>query len=66
MWRFTKNNGITEGFHRKMKLIQRPAYGFRNFQNYRLRGPSLLAVNPSVPPLNQQPALTFNLQKTPP
>ena len=33
MWRFTKNNGITEGFHRKMKLIQRRAYGFRNFQN---------------------------------
>ena len=22
MLRFTKNNGITEGFHRKMKLIQ--------------------------------------------
>jgi transposase len=37
MWRFTKNNGITEGFHRKMKLIQRRAYGFRNFHNYRLR-----------------------------
>ena len=37
MWRFTKNNGITEGFHRKMKLIQRRAYGFRNFFNYRLR-----------------------------
>jgi len=37
MWRFTKNNGITEGFHRKMKLIQRRAYGFRNFYNYRLR-----------------------------
>ena len=37
MWRFTKNNGITEGFHRKMKLIQRCAYGLRNFQNYRLR-----------------------------
>lgn len=37
MWRFRKNNGITEGFHRKMKLIQRRAYGFRNFQNYRLR-----------------------------
>lgn len=33
----TKNNGITEGFHRKMKLIQRRAYGFRNFENYRLR-----------------------------
>ncbi|WP_457604415.1 transposase, partial [Legionella pneumophila] len=25
--------GITEGFHRKMKLIQRRAYGFRNFEN---------------------------------
>lgn len=37
MWRFTKNNGITEGFHRKMKLIQRRAYGFKNFDNYRMR-----------------------------
>lgn len=37
MWRFARNNGITEGFHRKMKLIQRRAYGFRNFENYRLR-----------------------------
>ncbi len=37
MWRFTKNNGITEGFHRKMKLIQRRAYGFKNFENYRIR-----------------------------
>ena len=37
MFRFTRTNGITEGFHRKMKLIQRRAYGFRNFENYRLR-----------------------------
>jgi transposase len=37
MWRFTKNNGITEGFHTKMEMISRRAYGFRNFQNYRLR-----------------------------
>ena len=37
MWRFTKSNGITEGFHRKMKLIQRRAYGFKNFENYRVR-----------------------------
>jgi len=36
MWRFSKSNGITEGFHRKMKLIQRRAYGFRNFENYRV------------------------------
>ncbi|MDK2963606.1 MAG: hypothetical protein PWQ29_1000 [Verrucomicrobiota bacterium] len=37
MWRFTKNNGITEGFHTKIEMIQRRAYGFRNFDNYRLR-----------------------------
>ena len=37
MWRFRRSNSITEGFHRKMKLIQRRAYGFRNFNNYRLR-----------------------------
>lgn len=37
MWRFTKNNGIIEGFHTKMEMIQRRAYGFRNFNNYRLR-----------------------------
>jgi transposase len=37
MWRFTRNNGITEGFHTKMEVLQRQPYGFRNFQNYRLR-----------------------------
>jgi transposase len=37
MWRFSRNNAITEGFHRKMKLIQRRAYGFRSVSNYRLR-----------------------------
>jgi transposase len=37
MWRYTRNNGITEGFHNKMKMIVRRAYGFRSFENYRLR-----------------------------
>ena len=37
MWRFNLNNGITEGFHRKMKWRQRRAYGYRNFENYRRR-----------------------------
>lgn len=37
MWRFTRNNGITEGFHNKMETISRVAYGFRNFENYRQR-----------------------------
>ena len=37
MWRFSKSNGITEGFHNKMEMISRRAYGFRNFENYRLR-----------------------------
>ncbi|MCB1515756.1 MAG: transposase [Hyphomicrobiaceae bacterium] len=37
MWRFSRSNGITEGFHRAMKLIQRHAFGLRNFENYRRR-----------------------------
>lgn len=37
MLRFSKSNGITEGFHNKMEVISRTAYGFRNFKNYRLR-----------------------------
>ena len=37
MFRFTKSNGIVEGFHNKMEMISRRAYGFRNFENYRLR-----------------------------
>jgi transposase len=37
MWRFTKNNGITEGLHNKMEMLSRRAFGFRNFENYRMR-----------------------------
>jgi len=37
MWRFTRNNAITEGCHNKMEVMQRQAYGYRNFANYRLR-----------------------------
>ncbi len=37
MFRFSKTNGITEGLHNKMEMITRRAYGFRNFENYRLR-----------------------------
>ena len=37
MWRFTKTNSITEGLHTKMEMINRRAYGFRNFENYKLR-----------------------------
>lgn len=37
MFRYNRSNGVVEGFHRKMKLIQRRAYGFRNFENYRMR-----------------------------
>ena len=31
------NNGRTEGYNRKAKLVQRNAYGFRSFKNYRLK-----------------------------
>ena len=37
MWRFSRSNGITEGFRNKMEMISRRAYGFRNLENYRLR-----------------------------
>jgi transposase len=37
MWRFTKTNAITEGFHNTMEMISRRALSFRNFENYRLR-----------------------------
>jgi len=37
MWRFSKTDGITEGFHAKMEMISRRAYGFRDFENNRLR-----------------------------
>lgn len=45
MWRFTKNNGITEGLHNKMEMLSRRAFGFRNFQNYRLRVIALCGWN---------------------
>lgn len=56
MWRFRKSNGITEGFHRKMKSIQRRAYGFRNFENYR--------VNLSVVELSGVPFTLHDLRRT--
>ncbi len=43
--RFTKNNGITEGFHRKMKLIHRRACEYRNFKNCRLGAPAECGVD---------------------
>lgn len=30
MWRFRKNNVITKGFHNKMEMISRRAFGFKN------------------------------------
>ncbi len=30
-------NGVVEGINNKIKLIKRSAYGFRNFDNFRIR-----------------------------
>jgi len=38
MWRFTRKNGITEGFHTNMEVLQRQAYGFRNFKKLSIKG----------------------------
>jgi len=45
MWRFLKSNGISEGIHIKMEMISRRAYGFRNFENYRMRVLALFGWN---------------------
>ena len=37
MLRFSKTNSITEGLHNKMEMLSRRAFGFRNFENYRLK-----------------------------
>ena len=36
MWRLSRNNDVTEGFHNKRELINRQACGYRNFNNCRL------------------------------
>ena len=46
MWRVTRNNGITEGFHTRMEVLQRQAYGFRNIANYRLAKAMCSRVTP--------------------
>jgi transposase len=45
MWRFKKTNSITEGLHNKMEMISRRAFGFRNFNNYRMRVLALCGWN---------------------
>ena len=37
MWRFSRTNSTTEGLHNKMEMIQRMAFGFHSFENYRIR-----------------------------
>lgn len=37
MWRFTQSHDISEGFHTRMEMLSHRAYGFRNFENYRMR-----------------------------
>lgn len=44
MWRFTRSNGITEGFHNKMETISRQAYGFRNFEKLPATCPGALCL----------------------
>jgi transposase len=37
MWRFSRTNSTTEGLHNKMEMLQRVAFGFHSFENYRIR-----------------------------
>jgi transposase len=36
-FKYGLTNGRTEGFNNKAKLVKRMAYGYKNFENYRLR-----------------------------
>ena len=44
MLRFSRSNGITEGFHTKMEMISRRAFGFRNFNNLPFTGTCALRM----------------------
>ena len=50
MWRTSKSNGVTEGFHTKMEMMSRRADGFRNSENYRLRVLAYLAERTGLEP----------------
>ena len=45
MWRLTKPNGITEGFHTKMKILSHRAFEFGKVENCRLRVLALCGWN---------------------
>ncbi len=45
MWQSNYSNGPVEGFHNKMELISRRAFGYRNFENYRRRVLAMLGWN---------------------
>jgi transposase len=51
IWRFTRNNGITEGFHNKIETT-RQAYGFclRKLQAARQSIMWLIALGSGLPP----------------
>lgn len=37
MWHYSISNGITESVDTKMEMMSGRAFGFSNFENYRLR-----------------------------
>lgn len=37
LMRFNESSGPTEGVHTKMKMMSRRPFGFKNFENYRMR-----------------------------
>jgi transposase len=45
MWCLSRSNGISEGFHSKTEMISRRDYGFRNFENVRMRVLALCGCN---------------------
>ena len=63
LWRFTRYNGITEGLHSKMEVLQRQAYGFRNFQNYRLRVKGVAELSQRREPARRSKAMSHRKRR---
>ena len=61
MWRFTRNNGITEGFHRKMKLSSKGEPMASDPSPTTACASSLSAVNPNHQPIHPRPSPIFFL-----
>ena len=66
MWRFSKKVSITEGLRNRMEEIIRRAYGFRNFENFRLRVYIIVRNTCSTAPVHHRQSPTSSVHPVEP